>query len=242
MRRSVTLMCAALMLATTAPVVAGSFSVSPTRVEFSNEHRTEVVTLRNAANTPLTVQVSLAAWNQLDGEDQYVDTRELLTTPPVFTLAPNTEQIVRVALRRPADPARELSYRIFFQEVPQAAQIGANSLNVALRVGIPVFVKPAAKQKQTPGLRWDVHRLADNKLQVEAINDGALHVQVTDFELGFGESAEPVGVGVVRYVLPGSRVSWVVDGNSASKFAAKADIRAYTDFGQMLAEAQIAAP
>jgi fimbrial chaperone protein len=206
-------MCTAgLALATVQCAVAGAFSVTPTRIELKGNHRTAVVTLRNADAAPLTVQAALVGWTQSGGEDVYADSRDLLTTPPIFTIPPNGEQIVRIALRRNADSVRELPYRIFFQEIPQAKTADFNGLNIALRVGVPIFVQP--RSGAASNLQWEVHPLADGKLQIDAINDGDGHVQITDFDLLFGAadqgSTDKVHIGVVKYVLPGSRMSWTV--------------------------------
>lgn len=201
--------CSALLSLATAPAVAGSFSVSPTRIELAAGQRTAVVSLRNADSTPLTVQASLVEWAQPDGEDVYTPTRDLLSTPPVFTVPPNGEQIVRIALRGAHDPARELAYRIFFQEVPQAGAGSANRLNISLRVGVPIFLL-APQPEPAPQLAWNAEVAADGTVSVSATNGGNTHVQVTGFNLFYGGDAASSPVSAVKYVLPGKRVSWSV--------------------------------
>lgn len=188
--------------------VAGSFSVAPTRVEFDAGRRTAVISLRNVGDAPLTVQATLVDWTQPAGEDQHAPTRDLLATPPVFTIAPQGEQLVRIALRRAPDGTRELPYRIFFQEVPAAPQPGSNTLNIALRVGVPVFVHPL-QSAATTSLNWHAVRLDTDEIEVVAENPGGTHVQVTGFEVKVGD-APGIPVSAVRYVLPGNRVAWKV--------------------------------
>lgn len=199
----------ALILAAAAPASAGSFSVSPTRVELAAGQRAAVITLRNADSRPLTVQTQLVSWSQSTGEDEYTETRDVLATPPVFTIPAGGEQVVRVALRIPADANREMAYRVFFQEIPGQSASGTNSLNFALRVGLPIFITPA--QKVEGKLEWSLQRLDDGKLRVEALNSGNAHVQVTGFELSLAGTAERVPVEGMKYVLPGNRVSWIVE-------------------------------
>ena len=204
----------ALALSAMAPVaMAGSFSVAPTRVELTGGNRTAVVTLRNAAAAPLTVQVSVVAWAQ-DGDDEvYSPTRDLLATPPVFTVGPEEERVVRIALRRAIDPAQDLPYRIFFEEVPQAPVDGFNGVNIALRVGVPIFVKSSARTRAD--LHWEIHPQADGRWRVEAINQGTAHMQVTGFDLTANgaprDAPAAARVSVMKYVLPHSRTSWTID-------------------------------
>lgn len=190
--------------------MAGSFSVAPTRVELSASARTAVVTLRNAAPEPLTVQVSVVGWSQQGGEDIHPPTRDLLATPPVFTLGPEEERVVRIALRREADPNQDLPYRIFFEEVPAAPREGFNGVNVALRVGVPIFVRSASRTR--PDVHWEIHPTADGKLRVEAINQGTAHLQITGFEVSpEGATGTPTRISVMKYVLPHSRTSWTIE-------------------------------
>ena len=210
------LRCCLLGLALSAmasTAVAGSFSVAPTRVELTGGNRTAVVTLRNAAATPLTVQVSVVAWTQDGEEEVYTPTRDLLATPPVFTVAPEEERVVRIALRRAIDPDQDLPYRIFFEEVPQATVDGFNGVNIALRVGVPIFVKSSARTRAD--LRWEVQPQADGRWRVEAINQGTAHMQVTGFDVmsnSAPKDAPPAArVSVMKYVLPHSRTSWMID-------------------------------
>lgn len=219
--------------------MAGSFSISPTRLELAPGQRAAVVTIRNADSVPLTVQTQLVSWSQAEGEDVYVDTREILATPPVFTIPPNGEQVVRVALRTPPGATNEQAYRVFFQEVPQEAKADVNTLNIALRVGIPLFV--VSKEKAAGKLEWKLLSREDGKLQVEASNIGNAHVQVTGFELSLTGTSERLPVEGMRYVLPGSRVSWTVDppANLASA-PASAWVIGTSDQGAFDAQAAIA--
>ena len=221
--------CTALIMLAAGTSAAGSFSVTPTRIELRGAQRTAVVTLHNADAVPLTVQASLVGWTQPSGEDTYAETRELLVTPPVFTIAPNGEQIVRIALRRAPDPALELPYRIFFQEVPLAARPDFTGLNIALKVGVPIFVlpEPASAGK----LGWELHAQADGKLRVEALNTGTAHVQVTDFVITYANPADTTHVNVVKYVLPGSRVSWIV--TPPPTIGGTATIHGFSDRGEI---------
>jgi len=238
--RSKTFLIGSALLLAAQLAAAGSFSVSPTRIELQSTQRTAVVTLRNADASPLTVQVELVDWNQSTGDDVYTPTRELLATPPVFTLQPNSEQVVRIALRGVQEGPIEKSYRIFFQEIPQAAKPGFNGLNVALRVGVPIFIAP--QQPADGKLAWTLSEQDDGKLRVSAVNTGNAHVQVTGFELSMPGTSERLPVGQMRYVLPGAMITWTVDA-PASKPASLAQtwIIGSSDRGAFDAQAAVEA-
>src|SRR5258707_7401851 len=107
--------------ASAAPAHASTFNISPIRAQLTGGHRTEALTIMNADDSPVVVQIRVVRWSQSNGAEQLDDTRELLATPPVLQIPANGQQIVRVALRREPDPSQELTYRVIFEEVPQAA-------------------------------------------------------------------------------------------------------------------------
>jgi fimbrial chaperone protein len=196
-----------LALAAAVPAAAGNFSIAPVRIELQGAQRTAVLTVHNDDAAPLLIQVSALSWTQPGGEEDYGPTHELLATPPVFTLPPKADQIVRVALRREPDPARELAYRVLLAEVPSAPAKDFTGLQVALRLSLPVFVK-AAMAPATAALNWRAQWQPDGTLSLTATNGGKAHLQVSDFNLQFAGSGASAHGSASRYVLPGSTVSW----------------------------------
>ena len=194
------------MYAAAASAAAGDFSIAPVRVELQGAQRTAVVTVHNNDAAPLLIQVSTLSWAQQAGEETYGATREILATPPVFTLPPQGEQIVRIALRREPEAARELAYRVLLAEVPQPVVENFTGLQVALRLSLPVFVKAAAPAAAS--MAWRAQWQADGTLEVNATNRGQSHLQVTDFDLKFGGIDQTAHAATSRYVLPDSTVSW----------------------------------
>ncbi len=144
--RPLLLAAAASIAAATLPIgaaVAGSFNVSPVRVELSTAHRTQALTVRNEGGEPSVVQVQILAWSQDSGQDILQPTTDLLVSPPVFTVQPGKSQLVRIALRSTPDPARQLSYRAILQEVPGPSRADGPSLQVALKISVAVPVSVA---------------------------------------------------------------------------------------------------
>jgi len=229
-----------LMLAAAETAAAGTFSLAPVRIELAGAQRTAVLTVHNDDAAPLVLQVSALNWTQSTGEDSYAATRDLLATPPVFTLPANSDQIVRVALRRDPDAARELDYRLLLAEVPQPVDKNFTGLRVALRLSIPVFVKAASPAPAA--LAWRAQWLDDGQLAVSASNAGQKHQQVSDFTLHFAGS-EGIARGVVsRYVLPGSTVTWKIAPPAGVARASAMSIRGASDQGDFQADVALAGP
>jgi len=226
---------AALVLApflTSLAVDAGSFQVNPIRVDISRG-ASAAITLRNDGSDAIVVQSSVVGWSQDNGQDVYAPTSEALVTPPIMTVPPGGEQIVRVGLRRAPDAQRELTYRVYLQEVPPPPKAGFTGLQVALRVGLPVFVAPVAAPIRR--LEWSAHIRPDGAIALSAHNTGNSHVQITDFELQLPGASEPLAhESLLAYVLAGQRRQWNLSAPAERvKSARELTLKAFTDAGEI---------
>ena len=229
-----------LMLAAGVPAAAGNFSVAPVRVELQGAQRTAVITVHNNDAVPLLIQVSTLSWSQPGGEENYDATRELLATPPIFTLPAQGEQIVRVALRREPDATRELDYRLLLSEVPQSVDKDFTGLRVALHLSLPVFVKAAAPT--SAALTWRGQWQPDGTLAVSASNSGQAHLQVSDFNLRFASTDQTAHAAVTRYVLPGCTVTWQLTPPAGVAHDTAVAVHGFSDQGEFQADVAIAGP
>jgi fimbrial chaperone protein len=208
----------ALIAATAA--TAGTFTISPLRIDFAGPTTTAALTVRNEDAAAVIVQAQGMAWSQAGGEDVLDPSRDLLISPAVFTLPPGGSQLLRVALRRSPDAARELSYRVLLQEVPQAASPDFNGLQVALRLSLPVFVAPLAAAE--PELAWQAVRDTGGKLAITATNSGAAHARVHRFAVGMAGSDSGREQAAMAYILPGATRRWTFDDNNDIRANGKA--------------------
>lgn len=206
-RSAARLASAAIVWGVSCAALAGSFEVNPVRVDLSAATRSAALTVRNNGTEPVVVQVSVQAWSQRDGADVLEATNDVLASPPIATIAPDKEQIVRIGLRRAPDPAKELSYRLFLQEVPPPPRPGFQGLQVALRVGLPIFVRPASGPAKA-ALVWNAE-LRDGVIVLKAQNRGSGHVQISDVQLFAANGKEPIAAASqLVYVLPGQSRDW----------------------------------
>lgn len=214
---------------------AGAFQISPLRIALSGQAPIAVITVRNESAEASVMQLELMSWSQAAGQDSYNPTRDVLATPPIFTIPAGGAQIVRVGLRRPPDSQRELAYRLFLQEVPiVAAKEG--EVRVALRFGIPVFAAPVGKAPK-PLLEWRIVAAPQKMLRIEALNRGNAHVQVSGVALapaaGGAILAEHQGM---DYLLPDQGRHWLVTVDQRPPPGTRLKIVARTDAGELHAE------
>jgi fimbrial chaperone protein len=222
-----------VLCATAAPAAASTFTIAPIRAELGGAHHSAALTLINAEDQPVVVEVHAVAWSQADGEEHLEDTHELLVSPAVLQIPGNGSQIVRIALRSAAAEDHEMTYRVVFDEIPQALPAGFNGLRVALRLSVPVFVAPA-HGRPIANVTWNLHRLSDGNLEVAAFNQGTAHLLVTDFDVQAG-TATPLHAKTSKYVLAGSRMTWELKADDAKAWQGPIVVHGHSDQGEFTA-------
>ena len=127
---------------------AGVFSVTPVRLYLAPRDRAIAVTLTNEGDTPIVLQADINTWSQKpDGTDELILTEDLILAPPIIKLAPKARRVVRLALLKPADASRQLTYRMIIREVPEALPSASIEVPIALALSMPVFITPPAAKR-----------------------------------------------------------------------------------------------
>lgn len=211
--------------------------VTPVRATLSSAQPITALTVRNDGSEPTVVQIEMTQWSQEAGKDLYAATRDVLATPPIFTVAAGATQIVRVGLRRTPDAQRELTYRLFLQEVPPPPKPEFKGLRVALRMSIPVFVAPSVAL--APTFEWRAAREPQGWLNLSLKNAGNAHVQISDFRLEHADGKELARQSASAYVLAGQSRDWRFKSDAAA--GAPVRVIARTDAGDVRANLNVEA-
>ncbi|MDB5699307.1 MAG: hypothetical protein JWN69_2111 [Alphaproteobacteria bacterium] len=185
-----------------APALAGSFAVSPVNVELAPGQAGTEIRIDNADRAPVAVRVSLRRWTQQDGRDVAQPTRDVIASPPIFTLQPGARQLIRLGLRKRVPGA---AYRVLIDEIPGPHAPGTG-IKVALKLDLPFYV--VASKDAKPALDWTARRDPAGNMWVEAHNSGALHSKVVGIEAQDAASHRLGGTTAMGVVLPASARRW----------------------------------
>lgn len=149
----------------------GATSISPVSINVPASGRA-IVTVRNDHSREILYQISVLSWQVVDGIDVYQDTPDFIASPPIFELAPQHSQVVRIGLRNPVRQSLEKAYRLVIKEVPRpgSAEEREGAVNFALQYLVPVFVVPTRSVKNPP-LTWSLRQEGDTVV-VRANNAG----------------------------------------------------------------------
>jgi fimbrial chaperone protein len=202
-RRS-SLVTYALLLSLLGPwaaATAGVFSVTPVRLYMTPRDRAIAVTLTNEADTEVVLQADINTWTQKpDGTDELVLTEDLILAPPIIKLGPKARQVVRLALLKPADASRQLTYRMIIREVPEILPAPGIQVPIALALSMPVFVTPPVAKRQ---VSCTVQRPEAKTVGLQCGNTGTAYAQIREAAVMRGEQALAKFEGG-SYILPGA--------------------------------------
>ncbi|MBC7698390.1 MAG: molecular chaperone [Bacteroidia bacterium] len=208
----------------------GSLQLSPLRLSLSDLENITTLTVKNRGATSSLVQLEVLNWTQKNGVDIFEPTRDILVSPPVFTIAPGAEQVLRAVSRRKADNNKELTYRLFVREVQdQAKPADDNTIKVLLNISLPIFIQ--SDIKSLPKLVWSAKNISAQKFSLKLTNNGMQHIQVKSFQL-IDTNGDKILQNTMHYVLPDSATEWILEG-SLQSFKSPMTIQALTDNGEL---------
>lgn len=190
---------------------AGTFKVSPIRIDLDKDTKSGFVTVVNDGAERINTQIKLFEWTQdADGKDVYTESNDLIYFPRIMTINAGEERILRVGLKAPAI-AKEKTYRVFIEEIPQPKKAPGAQVAIAIRFGVPIFVKPV---KEEPKGALVGLELSGGVLKVPVRNEGNTHFTITAISV---KGANVKGEEVFSRDLTG----WYLLGGSSRLYSAQ---------------------
>ena len=172
-------LAAAAVLALGAGARASDYAISPIPVAVPLGTKTAAMTVRNRGSAPLHLAVRVFDWKQsADSAMILTPDTTLVVYPRSLTVAPSTQQTVRIGL--PATSGnQELAYRVLFEELPNPNALTAvkgSGVLVRTNVGVPLFIEP---EKTTAAQKIAGAVIKHTSLDLKLENDGDVHIEPT---------------------------------------------------------------
>lgn len=183
---------------------AGEWRISPIRIKMSAQDKSSSITVFNEDKVSLNFQVKAMEWTQQEnGKDVYVDSEDIIFFPKVFTLEAGKERLIRIGLKAPT-PVKEKTYRLFVEEIPSQQNKEGVAVQIALRFGIPIFVKPLKEDT-----KWEITKkmVSNSIFHLQMENKSNHHLQVHYIRIkGYAGEKEVFSNDIKGwYVLSGSK-------------------------------------
>lgn len=184
----------------------------PVNPTIAADQQASALWLENRGDIPVTLQVRAFGWTQAAGSDRYDDQDEVVSSPPIATVAPGKRQLVRIIRRDGSAQKGERSYRLLIDQLPPPAAEKTDEpsahLSIQMRYSIPLFTygeQAAAEIASNLSARVTI---VDGRRHVEIRNAGARHARLVHLRLVNGAQHFDVTTGLVGYVLPGASMRW----------------------------------
>jgi fimbrial chaperone protein len=196
------------LAAMTGSVSAASLQVAPTTVEVAAGSTASTINIKNTGAEPLKAQVRVFHWTMVNGIEKLEPATDVVASPPLANVKPNTDYTVRLVRLSKQPVAVEETYRIFIDEIPEAPKVVRSGfVNMAFRYSIPVFFLPP--KADAPALTWSQEK-RNGKVYVSATNTGGRRVRLADLNAADKNGKQfSVAKGLAGYVLARSSMSWV---------------------------------
>jgi len=181
----VILLCLVISLDFVLPVAAqcGEWRVTPIRLFLDRGARSGVINVQNDSDNPMTFHVKGMEWLQdAEGNDQYLETEDLIYFPKQLMIPAHAERVVRVG-NKGGMGAREKTYRLFIEEIaPPRSESAAeqSQIAIAIRFAVPLFIKPA---KEVLDGELIAAELEQGTLHSTLKNTGNVHFRINKVQL-----------------------------------------------------------
>ncbi|MFO1110445.1 MAG: molecular chaperone [Bradyrhizobium sp.] len=207
MRLAVFALIAALPLRVDA-VSAAQLHVDPILLELDAPAAAGTLVLHNGDDAEVTVQTRVFRWRQVDGKESLEPTSEVVASPPAIKLTPKADYVVRVVRVAKQPVSGEESYRVVIDQLPNARNQKAKTVNLVIRQSIPVFFR--AQRVSSPDVAWTLHH-EGKKFIISATNQGEERMRIAALRLrDAAGTTVSFGNGLVGYALGRASMSWDV--------------------------------
>jgi fimbrial chaperone protein len=158
----------------------------------------------NSGDASDLLQSQTYVWTRHNCVDSLEPTDAIVVSPPIFTVEPNSKQIVRILLVSPDAGQQERTMRVVLTEIG-TVKPDAGSVSTRLAISLPVFVLPAGPAAAK--LEWAVaHESADVRVTVR--NAGNAHARLRALRLTAKDGTIIADETHTDYLLAGDSCNW----------------------------------
>ncbi len=165
---SVYSLCVIFLLLFSAEAFPANFSVSPIRIFFDGTQKTNVLTVKNMSDKPVSLEIKTVLWEH---DQTYSPTSDIIFFPKMLTIGTDEEKIIRIGHKMPPGQI-EKTYRMFISEIPEIRTEEGATLQIVMNLGVPIFIGPS---RPSPEGEIEKISLSKSKLNISLKNSGNVH-------------------------------------------------------------------
>ncbi|WP_083274788.1 fimbrial biogenesis chaperone [Novosphingobium resinovorum] len=205
-----------------------SVVIWPINPVIESGERATPLRLENPGQRPILMQIRIFGWQQIDGDERFVEQKDITGTPPMVRIEPGQQQLIRLTRITPSPAGSEQSYRVIIDEIPlteadspaeagNPAQGAGAAIRFRMRYSVPLFTygeganTRAAKTETTarPALQWRVVK-ADGGNVLQIRNPGASHSRLSGVAQKRSDGTSSKIEGAHGYILAGATMRFPI--------------------------------
>jgi P pilus assembly chaperone PapD len=118
-----------------------AIKISPVVLEINTEKKIVTLSFTNDTGSDINIQTSALTWSQVNGEDKYSPTNDLIIIPAIVSIPAGKVQTFRLSKRVIDNNSTEQAYRVYLQDVSPDFVDPNNPTGVAFKFNqdLPAF-------------------------------------------------------------------------------------------------------
>lgn len=188
-------------------VWASILGVEPVNLFMLSPAKMQKFFVTNYDNEAVILQINVYDWEQNNGVDHYVETKNIAVNPPVVTILPHKTAMIRLGLlNNIVQFDKEYSYKIKIREIPLRNEKNTG-VKIITELNLPLFVTNSNKTEEW---NWEIQYV--NKKQPILIfnNCGNVHAKFNKLQLFDEKNHVLWETNMLTYVLANKSKNWTV--------------------------------
>lgn len=120
-----------------------TFTIMPVEIDLSKNDKIATMTLQNNDAVTKNFQLVLLKRQYKNGKEEYVETKDLIATPIMFTLHGHKTQLIRISKNTANYSKRKNDYRISVKQLPHRTRLEngiTSTINFVVEFNIPITI------------------------------------------------------------------------------------------------------
>ena len=121
---------------------ATDLRVAPVLLDVASGGKSTSLTVWNDGKAPVPVQVRVFLWTHKGNDDILMPTKAVVASPPIATLKPGGENLIRIVRVAATPVAARESYRVLVDQLPDPKAMKPGVVGILVRHAIPLYFEP----------------------------------------------------------------------------------------------------
>lgn len=194
---------------------ATSLEITPVAINLVPGQHATTIAVMNRGGVAAAIQLRAFVWTQDGDSDVLTPSQNIILSPPIFTVAKDKTQTIRLLLRPGRAGSGERAYRLLIDEVPPV-NARDRQINIAMRISVPIIIGAVAPPSHA--LQWQARRRGPGEVLLSATNAGTGYERIGAIAVTLPDGSHPGADAVASnpYILAGAQRHWIVHAATAS--------------------------